>query len=210
VKYCLFWKLRLLALDITESSVGLAFAPHPSQSDGFSASSSVPVAKIARGKPELKSLSNLIKISPKERKFIIQENMEARRTLDSKVSSLVKEALEEFDIGGFVVAWPLLSNGRMGLDAGRVLFLLDHFAENDDENDKPILSKTRPAVLWERGSYGENNTEEITANELIQCFMRENGMINIEKIDMKYRMNRRSRYVEEPEELNDRQARIII
>lgn len=202
---------RILALDINHQFVGVAFAPHPTKAEFFG-TSSISVATVPRSEPELKHIENPLMLHPSDKKQVIEHNLVARRKMDSKVALVVKEAVEEFDVGAYVVAWPLLRNGRMGAEAGRVLFLLDHFADDESsKNYSPLLSKKRPAALWEknRDNYDENTADEMTAHLLLQDFMKENGMLKLGKGDSTT-FRKRNKFVENPYEFEDLQARIRI
>lgn len=211
VKHLNWNKKGILALDISQSSVGIAFAPHPSKADYFG-TSSIPVATVPRSDPKLKHIPNPLVLNANDKKLLIEHNLNARRKVNSKVAKVVREVVDEFDVGAYVVAWPLLQNGRMGAEAGRVLFLLDYFTDDGNiPNILPLLSKKRPAALWEknRDNYDDNAADEMTAHLLLEDFMKQNGMIKFNKGD-KISFGKRNKFVESPNEFEDLQARIRI
>jgi len=68
-----------------------------------------------------------------------------RSELKESVYGELNEIVREKNIGGIVVAWPTVSDGRAGGSCGKVLHLLDYIAEHNGS----LLSASRPFTLWE-------------------------------------------------------------
>eukprot|EP01083_Nonionella_stella_P251205 866955_1 len=110
----------VLALDIAEGRLGLAVSVHPSNN----------------------TVHNLDPIS------YMPSHSALRRSEQNKVvAASLREFLDKHKVDGIVVNWPLNTDGRLGKPCGKVLHLLDHFA-----NEK-ILTRKCPFTLWHPTHY---------------------------------------------------------
>ena len=163
-------KCRILALDINDDKVGIAFARFEGKD-----TVTIPILTVPRIQPTLTSVGNPIKLKPAEKKLLIRQNLEAKRKCDENVAEIVRDIVNEHEVGAFVVGWPMSKIGRMGADAGKVLFLLDYFADDH----AGILNKKRPASLWLKKSDHElpgNISDEYSADLILQDYLEEMGM----------------------------------
>jgi len=140
-----------MALHITDVKVGIACAAQTSQDsmpqwsdDEFS-----DMPRIA-----FRSLEP-IKYKPDKVEREKIDNYERKRVFhNDRVANELENIVTELDVKAFVVSWPLNSSGHMAGECGKVLHLLDQFAERKH----PIISCNRPfALLDSRTSFGEPN-----------------------------------------------------
>jgi len=186
VKHVNWTKKGILALDISKTHVGISYVEQPSN-DRYSIPE--PLIALRRETPTFQGCVDPINLTPVEKKELADFNIGLRRKEDEKIASVLQDAIDEHDVGAFIVAWPLLKNGRMGAEAGRVLHLLDHFADGDD----PILHKRRPATLWQKVR-DENDwmrSDELTANLLLENFVEDHWLVK----GSKYKDNESQRKV---------------
>lgn len=113
----------IMALDISNDRIGVAFGNHPSRRTPIC---TLPPIAFAHGA-----------CGSKKRNRVESD--------DENVVATLKELMKRLDVCGFVVGWPLQSDGRPGKPCGRVLHVLDKLAYNKD----PVLSQRRPFVLWD-------------------------------------------------------------
>jgi len=112
----------VMAIDVGCKGIGLAFAAHPSEDQTIHPFKSV--------------------------NFSAEHEDEHRKSKSSEIiSNELKKISYENKVHAFVVSWPLEKNGGVGRSCGRVLHLLDSMAVGS----KPLLSQSRPFVLWEEG-----------------------------------------------------------
>jgi len=105
----------IMCLDITSDRIGLAIANH---------------TRTENIVCHLNPLSS--KSSPRSQKEV-----------NTQITQTVQNFANDHKIDGFVVNWPLESDGRFGNSCGKVLHLLDFFAE------QKLLSKKVPFTLWD-------------------------------------------------------------
>jgi len=63
--------------------------------------------------------------------------------VNTKISQTIQEFTKSKKIDGFLVNWPLESDGRFGKPCGKILHLLDFLA------DQKLISKKIPFTLWD-------------------------------------------------------------
>lgn len=129
------WKRKgsvIMALDITEQRIGVAVAKHPTPNNKVYA---------------LETIS-----------YMPMKNRHSLRRLEQndRVASELEEVVEDYKVCAFIVGWPLQPDGRSGGPCGKVLHLLDYFAERE----KPLLSQGRPCALWDARDIPRNILEE--------------------------------------------------
>lgn len=105
----------LMCLDITSDRIGIAIASH---------------TRTENTVTHLNALS--YKSKPRTQKELV-----------TKIVQSIQDFTKDQRIDGFLVNWPLESDGRFGKSCGKVLHLLDHFAE------QKVLSKRIPFALWD-------------------------------------------------------------
>jgi len=105
----------IMCLDITSDRIGIAIASH------------------TRTENTVRHLTALpSKSKPRNQKEV-----------NDQIVQSIQEFTKHQKIDGFLVNWPLESDGRFGKSCGKVLHLLDHFAENK------VLSTRIPFALWD-------------------------------------------------------------
>lgn len=71
-----------------------------------------------------------------------------RRTLADAIPQRLTEIIQEQNVCGFVVSWPIQQDtGKLGYSCGLVLNTLEQILENQSEN--PVLTTSRPVCLWD-------------------------------------------------------------
>lgn len=173
-------------MDISKTRVGISYVKQPLQ-DRYSIPE--PLFTVQRETPIFQGCNDPINITSSEKKELANINVDLRRKEDEKIAAVLQEAMDEHDVSAFVIAWPLLKNGRMGAEAGRVLHLLDYLADGDD----PILHKKRPATLWQkvRDEKDWTRSDELTANLLLENFVEDHWLVK----GSKYKSNENQRNV---------------
>mmetsp|Transcript_34855 Transcript_34855/g.103927 ORF Transcript_34855/g.103927 Transcript_34855/m.103927 type:complete len:244 (-) Transcript_34855:100-831(-) len=120
------WKslggVSIMALDISQEWIGVAFCGHPS--------SRTPICALPP-----------IALAPRPCDGYKRHNLESSNDVVTKLSELINN----LNVCGLVVGWPLQSDGRPGKPCGKVLHFLDKLACHKN----PVLSKERPFVLWD-------------------------------------------------------------
>ena len=66
-----------------------------------------------------------------------------QKEINDQIVRSIQDYRKHRKIDGFLINWPLESDGRFGKQCGKVLHLLDHFAEHK------LVSKRVPFTLWE-------------------------------------------------------------
>ena len=66
-----------------------------------------------------------------------------QKEVNHQIIQSIKDYTKHQKIDGFLINWPLESDGRFGKQCGKVLHLLDYFAEYK------LVSKRVPFALWE-------------------------------------------------------------
>jgi len=105
----------IMCLDITSDRVGLAIASH---------------TRTENTVCHLNPLS--YKTSPR-----------TQREVKTQIAQTIQDFTNNNKIDGFLVNWPMESDGSFGKPCGRVLHLLDFFAE------QKLLTKKIPFALWD-------------------------------------------------------------
>lgn len=106
----------LLSLTILRDTIELAVSSHPEFAEPLFKLPSIPL------------------------KQHVQNN---RKTLDEAVVHELSGIVQDHQVCGFVVNWPVQKEGWCGAPCGRVLHTLDDLAANK------VLSKSRPVCLWD-------------------------------------------------------------
>jgi hypothetical protein len=90
------------------------------------------------------------------------KSLKLHSDLKETVYGKLQEIVRNNNIGGIVVAWPTVSDGRPGGSCGKVLHLLDYIAEHNGS----LLSKSRPFTLWEtRKCCNDTFSDDSTMNK---------------------------------------------
>jgi hypothetical protein len=76
-------------------------------------------------------------------KYRVRNN---RKVLETSVTEILQDIIQDKKVCGFVVDWPLQKEGRMGASCGRVLHILDSLLEAS------VLSQHRKFCLWGHGT----------------------------------------------------------
>jgi RNase H-fold protein (predicted Holliday junction resolvase) len=108
----------LLSLTILRDTIELAVSSHPEFGEPLFKLPSIPLKQHVRNN---------------------------RKTLDAAVVQELSQIVQDHQVCGFVVSWPVQKEGWCGAPCGRVLHTLDDLAANG----KTLLSKTRPICLWD-------------------------------------------------------------
>mmetsp|Transcript_10397 Transcript_10397/g.14551 ORF Transcript_10397/g.14551 Transcript_10397/m.14551 type:complete len:254 (-) Transcript_10397:290-1051(-) len=121
----------ILGLDINEERVGIALGTHPSSNNKVQTLEPIPY--LSRDRTRL-----------------------TRRDNKEEVASKLEGIVKEHRVNAFVIGWPLQPDGRYGAPCGKVLHLLDSFAERP----KSFITPARPLVLWDERDIPQNKLEE--------------------------------------------------
>lgn len=108
----------LLSLTILRDTIELAISSHPEFGEPLFKLPSIPL------------------------KQHVQNN---RKTLDAAVVQELSQIVQDHQVCGFVVNWPVQKEGWCGAPCGRVLHTLDDLAAASNK----VLSKSRPVCLWD-------------------------------------------------------------
>jgi RNase H-fold protein (predicted Holliday junction resolvase) len=121
VAHALDWRKvsgSILNISVKKNKIGLAVASHPCFDDPIQQLPSIPLeTETVKNRKVLKS-------------FVVEE-----------LSSIV----EDFQVCGMVVSWPVRKEGRCGSQCGRVLHTLDQLTAQS----KNLMSSSRPICLWD-------------------------------------------------------------
>jgi RNase H-fold protein (predicted Holliday junction resolvase) len=72
------------------------------------------------------------------------------KTLHPSVVEELHDLVEDWDVCGFVVSWPVQKEGRCGAQCGRVLHTLDQIVQADgSSNSSSMFNHSRPVCLWD-------------------------------------------------------------
>lgn len=112
----------VMALDVGANKIGLAIASHPSYGE-----SPLPLEPM------------MIKLETR------QGN---RRALAESVVEDLQKIVQNYNVCGFVVSWPLQKEGRCGAPCGKVLHTLDSLVAESN-----IVNSKRPFCLWDDHHY---------------------------------------------------------
>lgn len=73
-------------------------------------------------------------------------------TIDSKCLDRFQSIIEDYNVCGIVVSWPLQNDtGRMGAACGRVLYALEELMDKSGGMESTVMSPNRPLCLWDSG-----------------------------------------------------------
>ena len=119
----------VMALDITQSCVGVAIAEHPEHNVYYTQT----------------EMFQPISLLPKQEGYI--EKSSRKRRIKSQVNKDLicdlEAAVRKHRVCGFIVNWPI-HEGRMGEQCGKVLQVLDSVIEQSNS----IVTRKRPFTLW--------------------------------------------------------------
>jgi hypothetical protein len=133
----------LLALNITDSSIGVSYASIPKSDDGR-------IQHNDRHRSIFESyqiLNEVQRINP-----IQYMPSNARRSQICRRDETLRLTDELYDVSmdvkasGFLVSWPITTSGKIGKDCGKVLHVLDALVER---LNGPAMSPHRPCSLWD-------------------------------------------------------------
>mmetsp|Transcript_10004 Transcript_10004/g.14153 ORF Transcript_10004/g.14153 Transcript_10004/m.14153 type:complete len:216 (-) Transcript_10004:564-1211(-) len=122
----------LLGIEICNDRIGLSLAKLPSET------------------------LHISKLNPIPYRTRHQRVVRCSSTQKKRVCEKINSIVQNNDVAGFVVGWPLQPDGHPGAPCGRVLHLLDYFAEKQE----PFLHIGRPFALWDvRSIFYKSNDE---------------------------------------------------
>ena len=126
------WKksASVLSLHVGKDSIDLAVTSHPSSTSEEDIILPLPSIPI---------------------KCEVKEN---QKVLKPAVLSELEDIVEQFDVCGMIVSWPVQKEGWCGAPCGRVLHTLDQIARETD-----IVSPSRPVALWDGHHFLSNEDE---------------------------------------------------
>lgn len=143
----LSWKNSsvLLALNITDSQVGVAYATIPRSDDGR-----IPHGKWERQQSIFESykvVNQVQRISPiGYMPTNVKRSEICRRVETLRLADDIYELSMDVKAAGVLVAWPLGASGRMGKDCGKILHVLDAIVERPNG---ATVGPHRPCCLWD-------------------------------------------------------------
>jgi RNase H-fold protein (predicted Holliday junction resolvase) len=111
-------KGAVLAVDIGTDRMCMALAPHPATNE------------------PIRTLELALKMETRSGN---------RRVLSKDCVQSMASIVSEHNVCGFVISWPVQSEGRCGAPCGKVLFTLDSLLEESNN----IVTKGRPFCLWD-------------------------------------------------------------
>ena len=132
----------VMALDITQSCVGVAIAEHPehnvyyTQTEILQPISLLPSQEGYREKPSRKR--------------------RIKSQVDKELIDDLEAAVRKHRVCGFVINWPI-HEGRMGEQCGKVLQVLDSVIEQSNS----IVTRKRPFTLWCNSDNASSTTQSI-------------------------------------------------
>mmetsp|Transcript_17384 Transcript_17384/g.32998 ORF Transcript_17384/g.32998 Transcript_17384/m.32998 type:complete len:231 (-) Transcript_17384:120-812(-) len=132
VARALDWKksASVLSLHVGKDSIDMAVTSHPSTTSDKELILPLPSIPI---------------------KCEVQHN---QKVLKEAVLNELASIVEQFDVCGMVVSWPVQKEGWCGAPCGKVLHTLDQMAR-----DKDIVSASRPVCLWDGHHFHSNEDE---------------------------------------------------
>ena len=111
-------KNNVATLHIGRDRIGVAIASHP-------------------------ELGNTIRALPPVKLELITKGGNQRSLSEHCIKTLAS-VCEEYEVGSFVVSWPVQKEGRAGASCGKVLHTLESLLSESDS----VLTKNRPLCLW--------------------------------------------------------------
>lgn len=157
---------RILSLDINKQRVEVAYCPSPSEyldveilptlnrcsTEPFENGRGMKAKELHFECSEHGGSAEFAKLRER-RQALTAKTLSAKRALDDNLIHDLYRTVSERNIGGFLVSWP----GKLGVEAGRTLHLLDYFAEYSLKNTTlkitgPLLTRSRPATLFPRAN----------------------------------------------------------
>ena len=118
----------ILSMSIGKDYINLAVAPHPE-----SAEPPQPLPSI-----------------PFQTQIINHQRM-----LSPAVANELRQIMNDWNVSGLVVSWPVQEEGWVGAPAGRVLFTLDHLVNSNTG----VIDARRKVVLWDQ-THHETHEDE--------------------------------------------------
>jgi RNase H-fold protein (predicted Holliday junction resolvase) len=121
VAHALDWRKvsgSILNISIKKNKIGLAVASHPCFEDPIQQLPSIPLET---------------------------ETVQNRKFLKSFVVDELSNVVQDFQVCGMVVSWPVETEGRCGSQCGRVLHTLDQLTAQSET----LVSSSRPICLWD-------------------------------------------------------------
>ena len=112
----------ILSLSVQNDRLDMAVGSHPSSEDDVTPLASIPL------------------------KTQIQNGT---RALHPNVSHELSKIVQDFEVCGLVVSWPVQEEGWVGAPCGRVLYTLDQLMAQS----KTLLSNSRPICLWDQAHH---------------------------------------------------------
>mmetsp|Transcript_5841 Transcript_5841/g.8613 ORF Transcript_5841/g.8613 Transcript_5841/m.8613 type:complete len:254 (-) Transcript_5841:640-1401(-) len=120
----------IIGLDINEERVGIALAKHPNSTNKVHALEPIP--------------------------YLSQDRNVSRCERKEEVALKLEALVREHKVNAFVVGWPLQADGRCSAPCGKVLHLLDYFADRQ----KPFINAGRPLTLWDERIIPQGKTTQ--------------------------------------------------
>ncbi|GKY92050.1 hypothetical protein MPSEU_000176500 [Mayamaea pseudoterrestris] len=129
VAQALDWKKSsgtVLSVAVQSDRLSLAVASHPGTDDNVTTLASVPL-----------HTTNL------------ESSHASRRSLSPKVATELIKIVQDFNVCGLIVSWPVQKEGWVGAPCGKVLNTLDQLVTQS----KTLLTKSRPLCLWDEAHH---------------------------------------------------------
>lgn len=138
VAHALDWKKvsgAVLSLHFGKDSIDLAITSHPSLDKCVQPLPSIPLKKFNSTK---------------------NNKSKTKKTLHPSVVEELQDLVEDWDVCGFVVSWPVQKEGRCGAQCGRVLHTLDQIVAASCNT----FNQNRPVCLWDSNHIPASNEDE--------------------------------------------------
>jgi len=136
----------ILALSITDSKIGMAFARTPSETlqshayfDDYGFYSTTPSSSTENTVHTLDPIHYM----PSHKDILPRTN---RKRETTRVAQELQSVCSDIRASAFLVTWPLSPmSGKPGRECGKVLHVLDAMTERET----PIITKNKPCMLWD-------------------------------------------------------------
>jgi RNase H-fold protein (predicted Holliday junction resolvase) len=136
---------RLLSLQITKHCIGISITEHPSKNESQHIIHDLdPIPYLPKEE---------VRGHGKKRSRISRSMFDMKKQM---IKAELSTIINDFNVCGLVVGYPLEETGHPGSACGRVLHLLDYFA---DAKNGMIIGPKRPATLWDPRLYARNHFE---------------------------------------------------
>jgi hypothetical protein len=118
----------ILSMSIGKDYINLAVAPHPESTEPPQPLPSIPFQT---------------------------QIINHQRVLAPAVAHELSKIMNDWNVSGLLVSWPVQEEGWVGAPAGRVLFTLDHLVNSNTG----VIDARRKVVLWDQ-THHENHEDE--------------------------------------------------